>query len=273
MIEETVRQDRPFEAVVMEAWYAARWLLWELTRQRIAYVGEASQRKFRIQEESFSSAEEASKWKEASKWEVEKIWERYGSSMPRRKREALGWDRREARLREERIGPLRARAVEATIPSDQYTRTEQPVKLVLVEGLCEPREKDEGRKILVTNRPDWSVEKILRLFSKRPEIEKVHRRGKQREGWLCFHTQNLPALRRHLALILLRGTLLRLLRAWSQAAAAYSCRELIEHWIQAVAIMRKAEKDRWTVALRRDHPAWALLQAPRRGPPAYRNFM
>ena len=167
MIEETVRQDRPFEAVVMDAWYAARWLLWELTRQGIAYVGEASQRRFRIQEESFSSAEEASKWK-ASKWEVEKIWERYGSSMPRRKREALGWDRREARLREERIGPLRARAVEATIPSDQYTRTEQPVKLVLVEGLCEPREKDEGRKILVTNRPDWSVEKILRLFSKRP---------------------------------------------------------------------------------------------------------
>ena len=261
MIEEIDRQDWPFEAVVMDSWYTARWLLWELTKQGIAYVGEASEtRKFRVGE-----GEEP--------LDLEQIWERYGASMPPRDREALGYDPKEAVRRDRRIGSLRARAVDATMPGDQYTRVDQPVRLVLVKGLHEPREKDEGRRVLVTNRRDWSVEKILRLFSKRPTIEAVHRRGKQHEGWLNFQTEGLQALRCHLALCLLRGTLLRLLRAWSRAAAAYSVRELIEHWIQAVAIMQNAEKGRWTVALRRDHPAWTLLQAPRRSPPVYDNFM
>ena len=268
MIEEIDRQDGPFEAVVMDSWYTARWLLWELTKQGIAYVGEASEpRKFRVGE-----GEEP--------LDLEQIWERYGASMPPRDREALGYDPKEAVRRDRRIGSLRARAVDATMPGDQYTRVDQPVRLVLVKGLHKPREKDEGRRVLVTNRRDWSVEKILRLFSRRPTIEAVHRRGKQHErrgkqheGWLNFQTEGLQALRCHLALCLLRGTLLRLLRAWSRAAAAYSVRELIEHWIQAVAIMQNAEKGRWTVALRRDHPAWTLLQAPRRSPPVYDNLM
>ena len=261
MIEEIDRQDWPFEAVVMDSWYTARWLLWELTKQGIAYVGEASEtRKFRVREGEEPLG-------------LEQVWERYGASMPPRDREALGYDPKEAVRRDRRIGSLRARAVDATMPGDQYTRVDQPVRLVLVKGLHEPREKDEGRRVLVTNRRDWSVEKILRLFSKRPTIEAVHRRGKQHEGWLNFQTEGLQALRCHLALCLLRGTLLRLLRAWSRAAAAYSVRELIEHWIQAVAIMQNAEKGRWTVALRRDHPAWTLLQAPRRSPPVYDNFM
>ena len=261
MIEEIDRQDWPFEAVVMDSWYTARWLLWELTKQGIAYVGEASEtRKFRVREGEEPLG-------------LEQIWERYGASMPPRDREALGYDPKEAVRRDRRIGSLQARAVDVTMLGDQYTRVDQPVRLVLVKGLHEPREKDEGRRVLVTNRRDWSVEKILRLFSKRPTIEAVHRRGKQHEGWLNFQTEGLQALRCHLALCLLRGTLLRLLRAWSRAAAAYSVRELIEHWIQAVAIMQNAEKGRWTVALRRDHPAWTLLQAPRRSPPVYDNFM
>ena len=273
MIEETIQQDRPFEAVVMDSWYTARWLLWELTRQGIAYVGEAGKnRKFRVGE-SGQVGKSSQGGKRGKKLGFDQIWARHGESVPPRDREALGYDTKEAARRDQRIGPLRARAVEATIPGDQYTRVDQPVKLVLVEGLHEPREKDQGRKVLVTNRRNWSVEKILRLFSKRPAIEPVHRRGKQREGWLCFQTCRLQALRCHLALCLLRGTLLQLLRAWSQAAAAYSVRELIEHWIQAVAIMRKAEKGRWTVVLRRDHPAWSLLQAPRRSPPVCEDFM
>jgi Transposase DDE domain. len=262
MIEGVLQRGRPFEAVVMDAWYTARWLMWELTRRHVAYVGEADQnRKFRI-EESFSGEEPSGKL-----LDLDQIWARFGESMPRRDRRALGYDPEEAAQRDQRIGPLRAQAVEATIEGDKYTRVDQPVKIVLVEGLCEPRENEEGRRVLVTNRRQWSVEKILRLFSQRPKIEPVHRRGKQHEGWLSFQTCRLQALRCHLALCLLRGTLLQLLRAWSQQAASYSIRELIEHWIRAVARMQQSAEGRWQVYIGERNPVLSLLEAPRRSPP------
>jgi hypothetical protein len=192
--------------------------------------------------------------------------------MPRRDRRALGYDSEEATRRNQRIGPLRARALEATIPGDQCTPVDQTVKIVLVEGLHEPREKDEGRRVWVTNRPQWSVEKILRLFEQRWEIEPVHRRGKQQEGWLSFQTCRLQALRCHLALCLLRDTLLRLLRAWSRQAALYSVRELIQHWIRQGARMQPTEEGRWQVYVREKNPLLSLLRAPRRSPPVQEGF-
>ncbi len=78
-------------------------------------------------------------------------------------------------------------------------------------GLSKPRYSQRAVNrffLLVTNQRTWTARHIVRLFSCRPVIEQTHRTGKQPAGWNDFHTRSLVVLRCHLALCLLRTTLL-----------------------------------------------------------------
>jgi len=94
------------------------------------------------------------------------------------------------------------------------------------------------------NQLTWTTRHILRLFSCRPAIEQSHREGKQYAGWNDFHTRSLPALQCHLALCLLRTTLLSLLRHWVQPWSDYSSDEIIDHGIGQTAILALDELHR-----------------------------
>jgi hypothetical protein len=235
-VEEVLQRNLPFQALIIDSWYTVRWLGHELTQRGVAWVGEAdSKRKFQIGHRVLS---------------VPEIWERYGGRLKRVK----GLKKR-----------VRAYAIQAVIPPDRYTKVPQPVVLVLVEGLHRPRRKDDGRHLLVCNQPTWTAKRIIRLFSYRPKIEPSHRDGKQDEGWLEFHTRKLTGLRCHLALALIRDTLLRLMRAWEPQLAGYSLAQMIEHWIGYVADLTRDPMGRLRVHIDQDHPALSLICGP--GPP------
>ena len=230
-LEHIVVARWPFEAVIMDNWYTVRWVGHELTQCQLAWIGEAdSAQKFQVGLNLLSEAE---------------IWERYAKHLKRLPGFGKG---------------VRAYGLAATIVPDQYTHEAQPVQLVLTEGLHQPREKDQGRHLLVCSQRTWTVHHIVRLFSYRPKIEPTHRSAKQEEGWLAFHTRNLPALLGHLALSCVRATLLTLMRVWEPQLADYSLAEMITHWIGYVADLTHDATGRLVVHLGQEHPALALIR-------------
>jgi len=236
-IEQLVaRFPRRFQALIIDSWYTVRWLGYELTQQGIPWIGEASSnRNFEIGGQTLS---------------VPEIWERFGSRLKRVK----GLKK-----------SIRAYGVQATMLPDRYTKEPQPVLLVLVEGLHRPREKDQGRHLLVCNQLSWTIKRVIRLFSYRAKVEPVHRDDKQEEGWLEFHTRKLEGLLCHLALSLVRDTLLRLMRFWEAKLASYSLRQMIDHWIGYVADLSYDPTGQLRVHIGRSHPALSFILGP--GPP------
>jgi len=230
-IERLVSQFPHFQAVVMDSWYTVRWLCAELTALGLAWIGEASlNRHFLIHNKELS---------------VPQIWQRYGSHLKP--------------LPKFNPKEVRVYRLDALIPPDRYTPEPQPVTLILTEGLHKPRDKDEGRHLLVANRRKWSTKKLVRLFAYRPKIESVHRDDKQDQGWLDFHTQKFEGLLCHLALSLIRHTLLRLMQVWEPKLAQYSLQQLITHWIGTVADLSFDLSGRIRLHLARDHPALSLI--------------
>lgn len=220
----------PFAAVVFDSWYTVRWLSHELTRLNIPWIGEVSANQKLIVE--------------GQKLSVAQIWERYADQMTPVEGLKSG---------------LKAYALSAINPADAYTKVDQPVQLVLTEGLHQPRDKDQGRHLLISNQRLWSTRRLVRLFSYRPHIEPRHRLGKQEQGWLDFHTQSLAALQAHLAISLLRDTLLHLLRLWVPALAEYSFAQMIRYWIGYIADLTVLAVGKLKVHLGPDHPAWAFI--------------
>lgn len=232
-IEELMGRFPSFQAIVMDSWYTARWLGYELTQLQIPWIGEAtSNQKFEVGGQLLS---------------VPEIWERYGPRLKRVKGLKKG---------------VRGYAIQAVIPPDRYTKQPQSVVLVLVEGLHKPRKKDQGRHLLICNQQTWTTKRIIRLFSYRPRIEPSHRDGKQQEGWLEFHTRKLEGLLCHLALSSLRDTLLRLMRVWEPKLATYSLRQMVEHWIGYIADLSYDLTGRLRVHIGQDHPSLSLILGP-----------
>lgn len=220
----------PCEAVLMDNWYTVRWVGYELTQLRLNWIGEAdSGQKFQVGTAVLTVAE---------------IWERYAKYL--RPLRGLGKG-------------VRAYGLTATIRPDPYTRDAQPVRLVLTEGLHRPREKDQGRHLVVCSQRTWTDYHIVRLFTYRPKIEPSHRTCKQEEGWLAFHTRSVEALLGHLALSCVRATLLALMRVWQPKLAEYSLAEMIHHWIGYVADLRRDATGRLVVRIGQAHPALALI--------------
>jgi DDE superfamily endonuclease len=221
----------PFAALLFDSWYTCRWFGHELTQRGIPWIGEASARqKFEVADDYLS---------------VSQLHERYHDQLRKLKR-----------FKQD----VRAVAFEALIRPDQYTKVTQPVRLVLVEGLHKPRDNDKGYKLLVCNRPAWSLRRIVRLFSWRPRIEPIHRQGKQFEGWNLFHTRSLAALLCHLSLSLLRSTLLSLMRLWQPRLAQFSLAQMISYWIQCVAqLIVDATRRLVIVQIDTAHAAWEFL--------------
>jgi len=207
-LKQVLPEVETFEAVLFDCWYTARWFCHELTQLGAPWIGEAgANEKFQIGQRYLS---------------VPEIFYHYRTRQRRVKGVKKG---------------VRAVALQAIIPPDRYTRQAQPVQLVLVTGLSKKRDRDKGYKLLVTNQLTWTTRHILRLFSCRPAIEQSHREGKQYAGWNDFHTRSLPALQCHLAMCLLRTTLLSLLRRWVQPWNDYSSGEIIDHGIGQTAIL------------------------------------
>jgi hypothetical protein len=207
-LKRMLSRFRMVEAVVFDSWYTARWFCAELTALDVAWIGEAkANQKFQIGDRCLT---------------VPEIFYTYRPRMQRLK----GFCKR-----------IQAVSISATILPDRYTKRSQPVQLVLVTGLTKPRDQDKGYKLLVSNQLTWSDSRILRLFSYRFKIEAVHREGKQEAGWNDFHTRSLAALRCHLALALLRSTLLMLLRTWFPALDDYSLRQIVDHCLGQVAVL------------------------------------
>ena len=205
-LKQVLPEVKAFGAVIFDSWYSARWFYHELTQLGVAWIGEAkTSQEFEIG---------------AHKLDVSEIFYHYRT----RQRRVKGFKK-----------GVRAVAITATILPDRYTKQAQTVKLVLVTGLTKKRDQDKGYQLIVTNQLTWTVQHIVRLFSYRPTIEQVHREGKQQAGWNDFHTRSAAALQSHLALCLLRSTLLSPLRHWIPPWSHYSLREIIDHCIGHLA--------------------------------------
>jgi hypothetical protein len=232
-LKQILPQVKAAEAVIFDSWYSARWFYHELTQLGVAWIGEArAGQEFQIG---------------THKLTVSEIFHHHRT----RQRRVKGFKK-----------GVRAVAITATILPDRYTKQAQTVKLVLVTGLTKKRDRDKGYKLIVTNQITWTARHILRLFSCRPAIEQIHRKGKQEAGWNDFHTRSLAALQCHLSLCLLRSTLLSLLRRWIQPWNDYSLREIISHCIALPALLVLDETHRRIrVLVRPTRPALACCSA------------
>ena len=65
-----------------------------------------------------------------------------------------------------------------------------------------------------------------------------------------------------MALSSLRDTLLRLMRVWEPKLAAYSLRQMIEHWIGYIADLSYDLTGRLRVHIGQNHPALSLILGP-----------
>ncbi len=232
-IEQIRGRGLNFEAVVMDNWYTVRWFGHALSDLQVAWIGEAdSGQKFQIAGQSLT---------------VPEIWQRYAKAL--------------RPVRGQKAG-VRAYALQATLQPDQYTRQAQTVRLVLVEGLHAPRDKDEGRHLLVCNQVHWTARHVVRLFSYRPQTEARHRTCKQQEGWLAFHTRDIQGLLGHLALSLLRSAVLDFMRLWAPPLAECSLESMIDHHIRHVADLSHDPAGRLIVHLACAYPALSLIIEP-----------
>ena len=216
-----------YQAVVFDSWYTARWLGHALTESDVRWIGVAeSSQKFELTQTGEYLA-------------VPDILERF-------------WDQCQPVDTPE---PALAVAIPAIIRPDFHTKVAQPVQLVLTRGNDSSLDDDEPDYfLLICNQLDWSAQKVATLFSYRSQIEPAHRQGKQFEGWVDFQYQRWPCFLAHLAFSLLRSLLLLLLQLWHEGLAAFSVRELIQHFIQSVATLIH-RPERLVVYLERGQPA------------------
>ena len=205
-LELYLLQVQPLEVVLFDNWYTAHWFCDALTELELAWIGEASRNhKFQIGCHYLS---------------VPEIYTHFRSRLKRIK----GHKKR-----------IRAVAIRAVVRADNSVPHDQPVTLVLVTGLHRSRNDDKPYRLLICNRPNWTSNRIVRLFSHRFRIELVHRHGKQEAGWNAFHTRSLPALLCHLALCLVRSDLLHLMRIGQPSLACLSMLEMLDHVIAGTA--------------------------------------
>jgi len=232
-VKQMLPQVKAAEALIFDSWYSARWFYHELTQLDVAWIGEGrANQEFQIG---------------AHKLTMSEIFHHFRTRQQRVKGFKRG---------------VRAVAITATIQPDRYTKQAQTVKLVLVTGLTKKRDRDKGYKLIVTNQLTWTIRHIVRLFSYRPAIERIHREGKQEAGWNDFHTRSLAALQCHLSLCLLRSMLLSLLRRWIPPWNHYSLREIIDHCIGLPGLLVLNEaRHRIRVLVRPTRPALACCSA------------
>jgi hypothetical protein len=228
MLPEIETLISEYEALVFDSWYTARWFIYELSQREVPWVGEVkAHQKFEVAGEYLT---------------VREIYERYRGRLRQLQGFAKG---------------VKAIACDAIQRPDQYTKEPQALRLVLVVGLTKKRDNEKGYHLIATNQRAWTARHITRLFSYRPEIEQVHRRGKQHAGWTTFQTRNFAALQCHFALSLLRSTFLTVLQC-VPALRTYSLTELIHHGIQMHAQLARQPA---AGTLRVQIPASALAQA------------
>jgi hypothetical protein len=223
-----------FAAIIFDNWYTARWFGHELTQRNYAWIGDADvKQKFDVSGQYLS---------------VPEIYEQYQpklQSVPGQKK------------------AVKAIALNAVIRPDAYTKVAQPVKLVVVTGLHKPRDNDKGYKVLVCNRRDYRLRRIVRLFTCRPKIEPVHRNGKQEAGWLDFHNRSVQSLLCHLTFCMFRFDCLTWLQQSIPAVRDFSIRQCIDYCLQVtVRLVRRSGKG-WIPLLKPDEPLWSFYRRPR----------
>jgi len=233
MLIDCLLADLSFAAIVFDNWYTARWFGHQLTQRGHTWIGDAdAKQKFEVNGQYLS---------------VPQIYQLYGHRLqpvPGQKRS------------------VKALSLPALIRPDAYTKVAQTVQLVLVTGLHKPRKKDKGYKLLVCNQPHYRLPRIIRLFAYRPQIEPVHRHGKQEAGWLDFHNRSIPALLCHLTFCIFRCDCLAWLQQQTPAARSLSVRQFIDHCLQVtVRLVHQAGKC-WVPHLKPEHPLWSFYKRP-----------
>jgi hypothetical protein len=187
LIEEAIRHKVPFGVVVFDAWYLAEDLIQVLARRRKDWISLLNTNRL-LETASFLL------------------------------RDANGWTLKlpGPHIAVEELVPL--------IPATAY----RPVKvgehtywcftLVRIPGLGKVRlvvsfeqESLTGRYILlVTNRPDWSAAKIIRLYSQRWPTETFYQDGKGHLGFNEYRMRSAEAIGKHWCLVFMAYSLLHL---------------------------------------------------------------
>jgi hypothetical protein len=222
-----------FAALVFDSWYTARWLGHQLTKRGLTWIGDADvKQKFEVKGQYLT---------------VPQIYQQYRHCL----RRVSGQKR-----------AVKAFSLPAIIRPDAYTKVAQAVQLVIVTGLHKPRDKDKGYKILICNRRHYRLARIVRLFAYRPQIEQVHRHGKQEAGWLDFHSRSVPALLCHLTFCLFRCDCLAFLQQATPAAHAFSVVQFIDYCLRATVRLVWQAGQRWVAHLKPDHPLWSFYYRP-----------
>jgi len=233
MLIDRLLTDLNFAAIVFDNWYTARWFGQQLTARNHTWIGDAdTKQKFEVKGQYLS---------------VPQIYARYRHCL----RRVPGQKR-----------SVKAFSLPAIIRPDAYTKVAQAVQVVLVTGLHKPRDKDKGYKVLVCNCRHLRLARLVRLFAYRPNIEQVHRHGKQEAGWLDFHNRSIPAMLCHLTFCLFRCDCLAWLQQATPAARAFSVVQFIDHCLQIVVRLVWHTGKRWVAQLKPAHPLWSFYRHP-----------
>lgn len=233
MLIDSILPNLNFAALVFDNWYTARWFGHQLTQRGHTWIGDAdTKQKFEVAGHYLT---------------VPQLYEKYRAQLKR----VPGQKR-----------SVKAISLPAVIRPDHYTKVSQDVQLVIVTGLHKPRDNDKGYKVLVCNRRHYRIQRIVRLFSYRPQVEAVHRHGKQEAGWLDFHNRSVQALLCHLTFCMFRCDCLAWLQQAVPATRGFSPRQFIDHCLKvAVRLIWKAGK--WVACLKPKHPLWSFFTLPR----------
>ena len=220
-----------FAAIIFDNWYTARWFGHELTQRDHVWIGDADvTQKFDVSGQYLS---------------VPEIYEQY-----RHKLQSVSGQKK----------AVKAIELNAIIRPNAYTKVAQPVKLVVVTGLHKPRDNDKGYKVLVCNCRHYRLRRIVRLFTNRPQIESVHRNGKQNAGWLDFHSRSVQSLLCHLTFCMFRTDCLTWLQRSIPAARDFSIRQCIDYCLQVtIRLVYRAGKG-WIPLLKPDEPLWTFYR-------------
>lgn len=234
MLVEFLARYLPFAALVFDSWYTVRWLGHAFTQLGRVWIGDAkANQKFVIDNQYLTVAE---------------IYELF-----RHRLKPVAGQKK----------TVKAVSLSAVIQPDAYTKVSQPVKLVLVTGLHEPRDNDKGYKVLVCNQRHYRTARIIRLFFYRPQIEQVHRHGKQEAGWLDFHNRSVPALLCHLTFCMFRCDCLAFMQQETPAALGFSPRQFIDHCLQVTIRLVWLADSGWSPCLKPGHLLWSFYKHPR----------
>jgi len=232
LIDELVGNDH-LATVIFDSWYMARWFGYQLSQRGHSWIGEASgKQKFEVNGQYLTVAQ------------IYAHYRHHLQRVPGQKRS------------------VKAVSLLARIRPDRYTKVTQPVKLVLVTGLHQPRDNDKGYQLLVCNRRHYRRRRIVRLFAYRPRVEPVHRQGKQHAGWLDFHNRSLQALLCHLTFCLFRADCLAYLHQQTPAARSFSVIQFIDHCLQVTVRLVWQLPYGWRPLLQPEHPLWSFYRQP-----------